>query len=224
VFLVSAAVVLIAIVAVVGYLVVGRTPARQSASHTGPSQAIRVTSDKLISQPGSTDPKAVLSLYEDFLCPVCGRFEQTFGPTVSQLIDSGKVAADYYPVAILDSPAYQDYSSRAGAAAHCVADESIGAFRRFHAALFKVGTQPSETGSTFPDNAALTQLARQAGAAGGVATCITSGKYLSTVKNAAATSQVSATPTLRINGEDYEPSTPEALQGKIEALLRTSNL
>lgn len=183
-----------------------------------------MTSDKLITQPGSTNPKAVLSVYEDFLCPVCGRFEQSFGPTVSQLIDSGKIAADYYPVAILDSPEHQHYSSRAGAAAHCVADESIGAFRRFHAALFKVGTQPSETGSTFPDNAMLIQLGRQAGAGGGVAPCITIGKYLSTVKNAAVGGRVSATPTVRINGEDYGPTTPEALQGKIESLLGNSNL
>ena len=111
---------------------------------------------------------------------------------MTRLIDSGKVAADYYPVAILDNPANQNYSSRAGAAAHCVADESIGAFRRFHAALFNIGTQPAETGSTFPDNAALTRLASQAGAAGGVAARITSGNYLSSVIDTASAEHVSA--------------------------------
>ena len=39
-------------------------------------------------------------------------------------------------VSILDSPKNQNYSSRAGAAALCVADESIDAFRRFHTALY----------------------------------------------------------------------------------------
>ena len=48
--------------------------------------------------------------------------------------------ADYYMVAILDRPG-RDYSSRA--AAYCVADQSIDAFRRFHAALHT--HQPAET-------------------------------------------------------------------------------
>ena len=46
----------------------------------GEAKAIRVASSKLITKEGTTEPKAVLSLYEDFLCPVCGRFEQQFGP------------------------------------------------------------------------------------------------------------------------------------------------
>src|SRR5664279_158242 len=58
--------------------------------------AIRVASSNLITKPGTAEPKVVLSLYEDFLCPFCARFEQQFGPTVSQLIDDGSVAADYY--------------------------------------------------------------------------------------------------------------------------------
>ena len=34
--------------------------------------------DKLIKDPDGK-PKAVLSLYEDFLCPHCGNFEKNFG-------------------------------------------------------------------------------------------------------------------------------------------------
>ena len=40
--------------------------------------------------------------------------------------------------------------SGAVAAAYCVADESIDAFRRFHAALY--AQQPEETATVFPDN------------------------------------------------------------------------
>ena len=61
-----------------------------------------MTSSKVITKEGTAEPKAVLSLYEDFLCPACGDFEQQFGPTVNKLIDTGAVAADYYMVAILD--------------------------------------------------------------------------------------------------------------------------
>ena len=85
----------------------------------------------------------MLSLYEDFLCPACGNFERQFGPTVNNLIDIGAVAADYYMV---DDPGpagqTRKYSSRASNAAYCVADESMDAFRRFHAALY--AQQPEE--------------------------------------------------------------------------------
>jgi len=84
----------------------------------GEAKSIRVATSKVITKEGTTEPKAVVSMYEDFLCPVCGNFEQQFGPTISSLIDSGAIAADYYMVAILDRPQNQNYSSRAAAAAY----------------------------------------------------------------------------------------------------------
>ena len=70
---------------------------------SGEEKSIRVTSSKLITKDGTTEPKALLSIYEDFLCPDCRQFEKSFGPTVNKLIDSGAIAVDYYMVAILDS-------------------------------------------------------------------------------------------------------------------------
>ncbi|MBS2079666.1 thioredoxin domain-containing protein, partial [Mycobacterium tuberculosis] len=70
---------------------------------TGAGDTVRVTSSKLVTQPGTNNPKAVVTFYEDFLCPACGNFERTFGPTVSRLIDVGAIAADYSMVSILDS-------------------------------------------------------------------------------------------------------------------------
>lgn len=180
---------------------------------------VRVTSSKLVTKDGTKDPKAVVAFYEDFLCPACGNFERTFGPTVSKLIDSGAIAADYYMVGILDSARNDNYSSRAGAAAYCVADESIDAFRRFHTALFTKDLQPSETGKTFPDNARLIEIAREAGAAGKVPDCVNSGKYVPTIDGMASVTGIHATPTIRINGQDYEPSTPQALVAKIKEIV-----
>lgn len=119
-------------VVLVFYIVTSRDDKKDGVA--GPGDAVRVTSSKLVTQPGTSNPKAVVSFYEDFLCPACGIFERGFGPTVSKLVDIGAVAADYTMVAILDSASNQHYSSRAAAAAYCVADESIEAFRRFHAA------------------------------------------------------------------------------------------
>jgi protein-disulfide isomerase len=203
-------------VALVFYIV---TSHHKKAGTTGAGDTVRVTSSKLVTQPGTSNPKATVSFYEDFLCPACGNFERTFGPTVSRLIDIGAIAADYNMVSILDSPRNQNYSSRAGAAALCVADENLDAFRRFHTALFSTDIQPSETGKTFPDNARLIELAREAGAAGKVPDCINSGKYLSKVTGEAAAAHINATPTIKINGENYEPSTPDALVNKIKEIV-----
>ena len=186
---------------------------------TGAGDTVRVTSSKVVNQPGTSNPKAVVTFYEDFLCPACGNFERTFGPTVSRLIDIGAIAADYRMVSILDSQKNQNYSSRAGAAALCVADESVDAFRRFHTALYSDRIQPDERGTSFPDNAKLIELAREAGVVGKVPDCINSGKYLSKVTGEAAAEHINATPTIKINGEEYDPSTPDALVAKIKSIV-----
>jgi len=209
------AIVLLFAVALVGYIVISHNNKKTSSTE----RAVRVTSSKLITKDGGHDPKAVVSFYEDFLCPACGNFERGFGPTVSKLIDSGAIAADYYMVGLLSRPQNDDYSSRAGNAAYCVADESIDAFRRFHTALYTTDIQPSETSTTFPDNARLIELAREAGVVGKVPDCIKAGKYTPMVDGLAAAAGIHATPTIRINGQDYQWSTPDALVAKIKEIV-----
>lgn len=182
----------------------------------GEADSIRVTSPQLIKKEGTDEPKAVLSLYEDFLCPACGTFEKQYGPTISKLIDSGAVAADYYMVSILDRQG-DGYSTRAANAAYCVAGDSTEAFRRFHAALY--AQQPAEGIGPFPDDARLTEVARQAGAADQVPECIKKETFADMVSGLAAATDVNSTPTIRINGEDYRPTTPEALITKIEEIV-----
>jgi protein-disulfide isomerase len=199
-------------VVLVGYIVMSgdKKPA------SGEAKSVRVASSNVIKKDGSSDPKVVLSLYEDFLCPHCGQFEQQFGPTVNKLIDTGAVAADYYMVAILDSQG-NGYSSRAANAAYCVADESNDAFRRLHARLF--AEQPAEGSAVYPDNARLVEMARVAGAAGGVPDCIDKGRYTEMAQGLAAATGIQATPTIRINGQDYETSTPDALVAKVKEIV-----
>ena len=210
------AIVVLFAVGLVFYIVTQHNNKKAAAGGGG---AVRVTTNKVVTKPGTSDPKAVVTFYEDFLCPACGNFERNFGPTVSKLIDIGAIAADYDMVSILDSPRSQNYSSRAGAAAYCVADESIEAFRRFHTALYSTAIQPSETATTFPDNARLIELAREAGVVGKVSDCINSGKNVAKVQGAAAAANIRATPTLQINGEAYNPTTPDALVAKVKEIV-----
>jgi protein-disulfide isomerase len=180
------------------------------------AQSVRITSSALIKKDGTEEPKVVLAIYEDFQCPHCRDFEKTFGPTLNKLVETGAAAVDYNLVAILNAT-NKGFSTRAANAAYCVADENKEAFVRFHSALF--AQQPVEGSGTGPDNAALIETARQAGAAGGVPECINSGRYNDMVKGLAAASKVTATPTIRLNGEDINPATPDELIAKVRQIV-----
>ena len=182
----------------------------------GDTQAVRITSSALIKKDGTDDPKAVLAIYEDFQCPHCRDFEKAFGPTLSKIVESGAAAIDYNMVSILNAT-NKGYSMRAANAAYCVADENKDAFVRFHSALF--ANQPAEGSGSGPDNASLIETARQAGVTGGVPECINSGKYDTMVKGRAAASKITATPTIRLNGQDISPATPDELIAKVRQIV-----
>lgn len=201
------AVVVLFAVGLVLYIVMGKE--KVSASD---GQPVRVSSAALLKKADSDEPKAVLSIYEDFQCPHCRDFEKTFSATLNKVVESGAAAVDYYMVSILNKT-NGGYSSRAANAAYCVAAENKDAFVRFHSALF--AQQPAEGSGSGPDNASLIETARQAGVTGGVPDCINKGKYEDMVKGLAAASKITATPTIRLNGQDINPATPEELIAKI---------
>ncbi|EUA61904.1 thioredoxin family protein [Mycobacteroides abscessus 1948] len=133
-------------------------------------------------------------------------FEQEFGPTVKKLIDTGAVRADYDMVGILDVPRLKrDYSSRASAAAYCVADQSQELFLKFHSVLYDPSKQPDEVNSkTWHDDKWLIDQAKAVGASDAVAKCIKDKKYINMVKELGPKLNIQATPTIRINGKDWE--------------------
>ena len=73
--------------------------------------------------------------------------------------------------------------------------------------------------SVFPDNARLIEIARQAGVVGGVPDCINKGRYTEMAQGLAKAATINSTPTMRINGEDYESPTPDDLVAKIKEIV-----
>jgi protein-disulfide isomerase len=49
--------------------------------------------------------------------------------------------------------------------------------------------------------------------------CINDGRHLDTAKGLAAGTNITGTPTVRINGEDFTPTTPDALTAKIKEIV-----
>jgi len=213
------AVVIAFAVALVLYIVMNG----QTKADPNQVKAIHIAADNVITNPGTKDPKVTVTVYEDFLCPMCGMFEKTYGPTINKLIDDGDIAVDYHMVSIIGRGDKNSYSTRSGAIAYCIADTDKEAFRRFHSALYY--NQPEETAHVFPDNTKLLETARQSGVAVGeqdpVGKCVKNNIYVDMVNNMVHNAGIEGTPTIRINGKDADLSPvgdPKSLVDKIKAI------
>ena len=54
---------------------------------------------------------------------------------------------------------------------------------------------------------------------GSVPDCVNSGRNSEMVKGLAQAAKISATPTIRINGQDYAYTTPDALVAKVKEIV-----
>ncbi|MQA76868.1 MAG: thioredoxin domain-containing protein [Streptosporangiales bacterium] len=88
---------------------------------------------------GQPDAPVTLTVFEDFRCPACKGFEDRYGATIGDLVDSGDLRVEYRIATIIDSLGSSG-SKVAGNAAACAQD--AGRFREYHDRLFD--HQPEE--------------------------------------------------------------------------------
>jgi protein-disulfide isomerase/uncharacterized membrane protein YphA (DoxX/SURF4 family) len=152
---------------------------------------------------------ATVDIFEDFLCPACGRFETAAGPTLSADVKANKAQVRYHPLAFLNADSNGTrYSSRAANAAVCVSDVSVDAFKKFHDTLYSPSVQPKEGSGGLPDSR-FTTYAQKAGLTPPQVTtfgsCVQIEKHkalvLAVTENASERG-VTATPMVRVNGKD----------------------
>jgi protein-disulfide isomerase len=118
-----------------------------------------VTRDGVTVVVGKPDAKVTIDLYEDFLCPICGRFEAANSAAIQAKVKDGSIQARYHMVAILNNRSDPPgYSLDAANAALCAADANR--FAAFHDSLY--GKQPEE-GARGYDKTQLTDLGTRAG-------------------------------------------------------------
>ena len=110
---------------------------------------------------GKDSATVTLDLYEDFLCPICGKFEETYGSQIAQKLQAGTIKVRYHMLPLLnDRSDPPGYSQDAANAALLAAD--AGKFVEFHSSLYAPGTQPEE-GSRGYDDDQLIKLGRDIG-------------------------------------------------------------
>lgn len=150
-----------------------------------------------------TGPKTV-DTYIDFMCPICNQFEQSYGPTLDQLVADDQITLNIHPISILDRASQRtQYSTRAASAAYCVAVDDPANVPAFVKALY--AQQPSENTAGL-DDATLASIATSAGASDAVTSCITDGTYEKFVTAMTQKTPVQpgqsgiATPTIAVDG------------------------
>jgi protein-disulfide isomerase len=172
----------------------------------------------------SNDGAPVVDVYLDYMCPVCGQFEQVNAAGIDEMVGAGDATVVYHPISILDRlSAGTDYSTRSGAAAAYVADQAPEAFPAFHAALFT--NQPAENTEGLSDEQ-LATYAEEAGAPAEVASAIedgtareTFGQYVHSATLAIQeTDGFTGTPYVLVDGEVVQNwNDPTALETAVTA-------
>jgi len=188
------------------------------------------------------DGDVTLTVYFDFMCPICGQFEEINGDDIDTLLADGGTTVEYHPISFLDSKsAGTSYSTRAANAAAIVADKAPAQFAKFVSAMYV--DQPAE-GSAGRTDAEIKKIATDVGVPEDVAATFTTtvdGTFttktddVEATKNgtwrtmapwvAAATNQMNtdigkiSTPTVLINGTDFGGGwqTPGALLEAVQA-------
>ncbi|MCH6471598.1 DsbA family protein [Sinomonas terrae] len=164
-----------------------------------PSQGQQANAKGVEAAPKGQPAKVVV--YVDFICPVCGNFEKTYGDKLTQLRNSGQITLEYRPIAFLDQNSTTNYSSRAASAAACVANQYPDKYADFFSQLY--AQQPAE-GSAGLSDQQLKDIASKLGA--NISQCVDSKTYRPWVKYTtalAASFGVTGTPTAFVDGKQW---------------------
>jgi protein-disulfide isomerase len=154
-----------------------------------------------------------ITVYEDYMCPICNQFETGNMTQIKQWVKDGKATLEVHPFNLLDrSSLGSKYSTRSAAAAACVANYDPDAFLDVNTAFY--ANQPSENTRGLT-NDKLADIAKKAGATNPkVQSCITDQKFAGWVADATnrvlteplANSdlpRLTGTPTVIVNGKQY---------------------
>ncbi|MEU0932168.1 thioredoxin domain-containing protein [Embleya sp. NPDC005971] len=150
---------------------------------------------------GSSSAPVTITVFEDFRCPFCKRFETDFGPLLADYAEAGKISVDYHIASFLDGKLGGTGSVKAANAARCSVD--AGKYAGYHAMLFKNQPEESEDGYTA---ARLLDLAGQVPGLRGEAfdACVNTdanAAWVAAAESAFESSGVLATPAVAVDGK-----------------------
>ncbi|PRY37884.1 DsbA family protein [Umezawaea tangerina] len=162
---------------------------------------------------GKDGAKATIDVYEDFLCPVCGQFEATYGKKIEAALTAGTLKVRYHVVNLLDAKSTPPgYSLLSANAALSVAKNNPAKFADFHDSLF--GAQPREGGPGYTADQ-IVALGKELQVGGTYEQDVRNGAFDATVK--AAYQKAGSDPALQQTqgGQSYFGTPTVASGGKV---------
>lgn len=162
----------------------------------------------------ATDPVRV-ELYVDLQCPACKEYEGRVADTLERLVIDGQVELLVHPIAILDRSSSTQYSSRAGAAVACAAED--GRYWQYQKLLY--AEQPPEGGDGLTEER-LIELGTQVGLPSSFAECVTSDAQADWIAQSTETARqdgIASTPTVLVAGEQLTGGASADLETAVAA-------
>lgn len=159
-------------------------------------------------------------IYVDYMCPICGEFEQANQALLDELVESGDATIELHAITALNEYSMGTrYSSRAANALGCMVNYDPKNAWKFHSALLSAAVQPEE-GTEGLSNDQLIAQAKSAGADvdADIADCIETETFMSFMDAQSARAlagpvpnlaegtdlpNVQGTPTVLVNGVQY---------------------
>ena len=164
-----------------------------------------VTTDTWTLQVGQENAPVRVDVYQDYMCPYCGRFDAANGQDLERLIEEGTVRVEIHPMSFHDDASNGSrYSTRAANAVVTIAQADPARVWAFNEALYR--NQPSEGTSGLSD-ADLAALAVEVGVDQTVADTfsqLTNADWVAQGTQADFDSGIQGTPTVLINGQVFE--------------------
>jgi protein-disulfide isomerase len=198
-------VIILALLAAIAFVLLDAAGDQQSPSPSSSSTAVPAGTTAAGAIVVGTGPVTV-TVYLDYLCPYCARFERANSVELERLVADGTVRLELHPLAFLDDASRGTrYSTRTANAVATVADQAPGAVLAFNDALF--ARQPSEGGPGLTDEQ-IRSIATGAGVPADVAATFTARRFEHWVAVSTDTAfqrgGVTGTPTVKINGKVFD--------------------
>ncbi|OBK92549.1 serine/threonine protein kinase [Mycobacterium asiaticum] len=178
------------IVAVVGGVIIGFSPRRESPQPPKSSTAVpaadavtlNVLNDGVFV--GGSAAVATIDVFNEPICPPCGAFIRSYAGDIDAAVANKKLAVRYHLLNFLDDQSHtKNYSTRAVAASYCVAGQNDPkVYTNFYSALFGSDFQPQEGAASDRTDAELARLAQSVGANTNATNCIKSRMDLGTAQ------------------------------------------
>jgi protein-disulfide isomerase len=169
--------------------------------------------------PGETPVEIII--YVDYQCPICAVFELPNSEQIKNWVASGMATVEMHALSFLDGRGSPNaFSSRAANASLCLSEYSPDNFFEYNTRIFQ--SQPTE-GAPGPENADLISFAEEVGATNmdEISSCINEKAFGNWIKDATERAltqpipgteiQVSGTPTVLVNGQQYTWETGDEL-------------